>query len=776
MTVALTQLANGFTIATAHIVVGNPVASIYDSVRPTLLQTAEDAFLGSVANPLLSFINENSSGQIESDRIARQFLGSASALRRLVPDDLGAVRNQLFHVEDQLQAHIENVALQGIKGVVETFNLPVGIIELFPEEDRDPAIIYLNRPMALVSGHTPAAIAEVPSVYNYLGEDDRAVYKEQLLDPLTKSGGRRIMQRAHIKHASGQYWTTALHLGRVRGTNYVIMEMLDLNPVLQFEVLLQNTQLPLVLFRIAKDNVGYEPFLASTGFEELLGYDHGELKDDYSRILASLQPHQRETFANKLEAFLREGHFTWLDAEVTRKDGTTAKLDIKADLSTVNEQKFAIVFFSDARKREAAERDKMLAQRADDRIAFTRTIAHDSGNIMTPIMGYADAIKAMLDGTLPSDPQRMREYVEIIIRNVGAHTELMRKLRRQANDQSEGVDLQDILSTEEIKMLASQHAGPVTVNVQTSRVSFEVEGPAYELTYQILNNLITNAADAMQDSDIKHIDVETEAISFSQAELADLDPENRFPNKAAGRYMRLSITDTGSGIPDAVLAQMFEDGFSTKGVELKSAGGIEELDVGRGHGLHSVYQLVAKRGGLIAVKTQIGQGTTIDLYLPRYHDPAKSKISSVGTVPSVTKNANLLSPGNEVILIADDDEHIRNQLQTVLKFYEYSEVLVATDANEALRLAQENEDRLTAVVMDWRMPGITNDELVYSLKKLNPDLPIMVQTGAIPEHSPWRHAVSFIQKPWGVTDFAQELRAVIDGGVASSSEESSSVG
>jgi two-component system cell cycle sensor histidine kinase/response regulator CckA len=253
---------------------------------------------------------------------------------------------------------------------------------------------------------------------------------------------------------------------------------------------------------------------------------------------------------------------------------------------------------------------------------------------------------------------------------------------------------------------------------------------------QILVNLVLNARDAMPQGGRIRIEAANEDLLAMEATDKD--------GLAPGPYIRLSVIDTGCGIPPDVLSRIFEPFFSTKAK-------------GTGLGLSSVYSIVRQSGGQITAESEPGIGTTITIHLPR--------------VPDVATHDDALKPSNsdrrdETILLVEDEADVRRFVREMLHSEGYS-VVEAIDQSDAIALCSRAGENIDLVLTDVVMPDMSGPELADRLRSVRPDLKILFMSGyardGFDEHKKRGEIVHFIQKPLSSKALAEKVRGILDG-------------
>jgi CheY-like chemotaxis protein len=224
----------------------------------------------------------------------------------------------------------------------------------------------------------------------------------------------------------------------------------------------------------------------------------------------------------------------------------------------------------------------------------------------------------------------------------------------------------------------------------------------------------------------------------------DIKPETDAALPPPGKYARLTVSDTGAGIDKAVLSRIFEPYFTTK-----------DKDRGTGLGLALVHGIVKSYGGEITVETEIGKGTTFNIFLPcGEQESAEEVIDAINAVQS----------GSESILLVDDEEPIVRMEKQMLERLGYH-VTARTGSLEALDAFKADPDGFDAVITDLTMPNLTGDKLAAALMEIRPDLPVILCTGFSEKLSRVKAAnlgiKGYLMKPVIKSEIAALLRDVL---------------
>ncbi len=253
---------------------------------------------------------------------------------------------------------------------------------------------------------------------------------------------------------------------------------------------------------------------------------------------------------------------------------------------------------------------------------------------------------------------------------------------------------------------------------------------------QVLMNLGNNAAYAMRETG-GVLDVSVSEVPVD-AGLAE-----RFLDIKPGAYVRLSVSDTGQGIPPEVMDRIFEPFFTTK-----------KKGEGTGMGLAVVHGIVKSHGGAIAVSSEAGKGTTFTIYLPRV----------AGEAVKTEEIPEPFAKGTERILFVDDEDIQVRAMTKLLEHLGYR-VVGLTDAVEALELIRRNPDAFDLVIMDQTMPKLSGGELAGEILRLRPSLPLILCTGyseTLDEEQALAMGIrAFVMKPFSVKEIALSIRRAL---------------
>lgn len=349
------------------------------------------------------------------------------------------------------------------------------------------------------------------------------------------------------------------------------------------------------------------------------------------------------------------------------------------------------------RERKRLERQVQNLQKFEAIGRLAGGIAHDFNNALGVILGWAEmGLEELPEGSPSSDKfKTIRDQAE---RTSKLISQLLAFTRQQVLHRR-NINLNDVV-TETLRLLRSviEEQVEFVVKLEPELLLTEADQAQFE---QVLLNLCLNARDAMPQGG--QILIETRDI-----EVADEDASKLHANARAGRYVVLSVSDTGTGMDAATQERIFEPFFTTKA-----------LGHGTGLGLASVYGIVQQHEGFVTVQSVPGHGSTFSVYL------------QVGAQVSDTEEhiaAPQVQRGAETLLVAEDHDLLRQLAYDALTAQGYS-VILASDGLEAVKLFEEHSPQIQLVVLDFMMPGMNGVEALDRMRAIKSHLPAIFTTG-----------------------------------------------
>ena len=437
----------------------------------------------------------------------------------------------------------------------------------------------------------------------------------------------------------------------------------------------------------------------NAGAERIYGYAAPEVVGRHFSLL--VQPDDQAELSRLFEGVLRGDHVANYETTGWTKAGT--RVDVSISISPIKDAAGAIVGMSvigrDTTQRKHLEAQLRQAQKMEAIGTLAGGIAHDFNNLLNIITGDAELAASRLPNTSPA-----QDHLRDLLAATQRATDLVRQIltfSRRTEYERRSVVLQTVV--EEVKHLLRASL-PSTIDFR----QFTDAAPAVILAdptqiHQVLLNLCTNAEHAMRDRG-GVLDLHLRTVEL------DADFAAAHPPLRPGPHVKLTIRDTGHGMPHDVQARIFEPFFTTK-----------RLGEGTGLGLAVVHGIVTGHGGAITVESAPGRGTRFDLYFPHCDDHAL-------TPPSPQTP---LRGRGERLLLVDDEAAIIRLWTAALTDLGYR-VTAHTDSRAALEAFRETPEAFDLVITDQTMPQLTGEALAQELLRLRPRLPIIMCTGQFP--------------------------------------------
>lgn len=472
------------------------------------------------------------------------------------------------------------------------------------------------------------------------------------------------------------------------------------------------------------------------GLSEMTGYSNIELIGMDGLLLIS------EKCRDKVMNNILSGYEKPYEALGVRKNNEEYPLRLEARIVPWKGKKVRSVEFRDITELKQTEEAKIKlesqlqhAQKMESIGLLAGGVAHDFNNMLGVIIGYSELI---LDEINPS--QQFHTELKEIQKAARRSTDLTRQLLTFARKQMVSPKVLDLNQTIEgmlnmLRRLIGEHINLVWMP-GTSLWPIEMDPSQID---QILANLCVNARDAITSAG--QIVVETENTSFSEEYCTG------HSGVVPGEYVRIAVSDNGSGIDAETLAHIFEPFFTTK-----------NIGEGTGLGLASVYGAIKQNNGFINAYSEPGLGTTFTIYIPRYIDKTTETRTTTSEEPVLR--------GNETIMLVEDEPTLLIMTRTMLERLGYT-VLPAATPSEAMRLVSEFSSPIDLLVTDVIMPEMNGRMLAERLAESRPAMKHLFMSGytaniIASQGGALSAGVSFIQKPFSKKELALKIRAALE--------------
>jgi len=384
------------------------------------------------------------------------------------------------------------------------------------------------------------------------------------------------------------------------------------------------------------------------------------------------------------------------------------------------------------KERKKLEEQLFHAQKMESVGRLAGGIAHDFNNILTGIMGYAELLKLQFD-----DPSTLEgEAADVILGNAERAASLTKQLlgfARGGKYNPVPLKVNNIIK-DTIKVSEKMFEKNINVIYSFEKDIYSVEADRSQLD-QVITNLIINAKDAMPKGG--KLIFKTENVFLDEEDVQE------FPELVQGYYVKITVTDTGTGITKDIIDHIFEPFFTTKGE-----------NVGTGLGLATVYGIIKNHGGQITVASEPGEGTTFAIYLPA----SKKEIVR-------RKKTRKFVIGDATVLVIDDEENVRKLAEKQLESIGYG-VLSAKNGKEAIKLYKQRKDEIDLVLLDMIMPELAGRETFQELQKINPHIKVLLVSGFSRDGRAVEilddGVLGFVQKPFKLHELSEIMAKALE--------------
>lgn len=487
----------------------------------------------------------------------------------------------------------------------------------------------------------------------------------------------------------------------------------------------------------------------SPGYYMMLGYTPGEFPMNSQAWSELIHPEDREMvlrmnqdcIEGRCEDFKtvyrmrgKDGQWHWIlgRGKAVVRDETGRALRLVGSHVDISEAKQA------EEERQRLLEQLLQAQKMEAVGNLAGGVAHDFNNLLQAIGGH---VQLMLARTSPDEPDHDR--LRTICRAVERGGQLVQRLLlfgRKVQPQHRPVDLNQE-AREASQILERSILRMVTIELRLANELWPVNADPVQIE-QVFINLGVNAADAMPDGG--RLTIATENVELGQGGLPEC------PDIPPGRYVLLTVADTGIGMSADVLERIYEPFFTTK-----------EVGKGTGLGLSSVYGIVQSHGGCILCESEVGQGTVFRIYLP-----ALKEGTALAQPAASTQPLDQIPAGDrEIILVVDDEADLRDLTVEALYGFGYDS-LVASSGQEALDIYAAHKGRISLVLLDLNMPKMSGQHCLRELLRMDPGVKVLVVSGNAVSSKIDKilrdGAVGFLAKPYQLEELLTKIREMLD--------------
>jgi signal transduction histidine kinase/CheY-like chemotaxis protein len=369
------------------------------------------------------------------------------------------------------------------------------------------------------------------------------------------------------------------------------------------------------------------------------------------------------------------------------------------------------------------------AQKMESLGTLAGGVAHDFNNLL---MGIQGRLSLLMLNKNDNDPEfKHLKEIEDYVNRAADLTHQMLGIARSGKYEVKPTDMNELIKTQNRMFGRTRKEISIHEEFDETLLTAEVDQRQID---QVLLNLYVNASHAMPKGGDLYIKTSNELLDQEMTAPHNVEP---------GKYIRISVTDTGIGMEKSILKRIFEPFFSTK-----------ERGRGTGLGLASAYGIIKNHDGFITVYSEKGKGSTFNLFLPA---------STMEAEQEKIMNTELFE-GEGTILLVDDEEMIRSVAEEMIQVLGYS-VITANDGREAVDTYRAQKEQIDLVILDLIMPGLGGGETFDQLKLINPDVKVLLSSGYSIDGQASsiikRGCRGFIQKPFSLQALSQKINQTI---------------
>jgi two-component system cell cycle sensor histidine kinase/response regulator CckA len=601
--------------------------------------------------------------------------------------------------------------------------------------------LYNSFSYQTVLGYSPEELRSSSSL-EQIHPDDRGRVERAADEARTTGIGQTLEYR--IRHKNGSWRVLESTASVIRNSKGVPEKFVVVNrDITERKLALEALRLTDAEFRSVVEDAPYGIYRASAdgqlfrvnpALQKMLGYDSAA---ELLQINLQLDIFKVPTeFCMLVEMLSASEEFKDVEAEWKRKDGTpiVVKCNGRRMAQDDGQAPYFEMFAEDITERRILERQLRMAGKMEAVGRLSGGIAHDFNNLLGVIIGYSQLLKR---GLGPGNP--LTEHATEIEKAGDRAAALTRQLLAFSRQQ---ILTPTVLNLNELvadmqKMLPRLIGEDVAVTIDMEAELGSVRADRNQLE-QVILNLAVNSRDAMPEGG-------TLLIDTKNVRLDELYTRHH-PGAKVGEYVRMAVTDSGSGMDAETLAHIFEPFFTTK-----------EIGKGTGLGLATVYGIVKQSGGYVWVDSVRDKGSSFQIFLPRVND------ISVPQAIKMYAGENLR--GSETILLVEDSEPLRKLAASFLAAHGF-EVLCAADAQEAMKIAAVKGSGIQLLVTDVIMPGQNGKVLAERLAAIYPRIKVLYISGYTDSFAAGHGALSpdsnLLHKPFTEEALIHKVREVLD--------------
>lgn len=606
--------------------------------------------------------------------------------------------------------------------------------------DLNGIITYVNQAWADMHGYSPQTL--VGKHLSFFHSDEQNANE---VIPINKKVLRRGYHRGEVGHkrSDGKLFSTHMTSTLQKDDNGRVIGFIgvasDLSEQKKVEEALRENEIKFRhLFNLSPQPISLMDLNGkildvNQKFCEKMQYSRNEIIGKNTLDLG-FPAEDRQRFIDQL---IENGDVAGYEISYRVKNNQSIQVQLYSKLLQIKGEFYTLTVFHDITAQRKLEAQLVQSQKMEAIGTLAGGIAHDFNNILSAILGYIELAKIYIE-----PDSKVFQYLEEVFKAGNRAKELVRQIlsiSRQAEQKRKPVNINSIIR-EALRMLKATLPSSIEINENLDEKICLIEADPVQI-HQVIMNLVTNAGQSMKDKGgILNVSLDIEEFQ-SNVRKKDQDIKS-------GKYVKLTISDTGHGISKEDRKRIFDPYYTTKA-----------QGMGTGLGLAVAQSIVKKHGGNILFSSKPGAGTDFFIYLPVIDN------KDIKDRDDVFENESLLPVGNEHILLVDDEETIIDTGREMLEYLGYS-VETYSKSAYALKEFRKSPDRYDLIISDMTMPEMNGDELAKKMIEIRPDIPVIICTGYNPqidENAAKNIGLkAFIFKPLTFQKLATTVRNILD--------------
>ena len=478
--------------------------------------------------------------------------------------------------------------------------------------------------------------------------------------------------------------------------------------------------------------------LANSAFAKMTGWDLSELpgRKLYEMIAGENAARLRGDLQELAHGEASHGQRV---VGLTGKGGAEVDVRLSSTPLNIHGSRSVIYTLSDVTAQADMEQKLQQSQRLNNLGVLATGIAHEFNNLLVGIVGYVSFLKMK-----PLD-EDLKRHIDVIESSAQKAANLSRQLLtfgRPCIKDTKTFEIRDLIDAV-ITLVKGTFPKNIAIRAEFQEEEMFLNADLNQL-HQVLMNVFLNARDAMKDGG--ELVVSARPVTVAPGSCTE---EN---GREPGKYLCISVSDTGTGMDEKTKEKIFDQFFTTK-----------DIGEGSGLGLSTAYGIVAGHGGFIEVDSSPGNGSRFDVYLPA-HGEKCGKPGSVSQSNIQEESLAQCKKANATVLVVDDEPTVREFLVDTLELLGYT-TFAASSGPEALRIYNGNKDRINLVLTDMAMAEMNGIELARKLYEISPRLRVILSSGFDTEHIDSEMPSSifhFIPKPYKIPDLSVILEKALE--------------